>query len=111
MLEFVVLVTPSLVIKGNWNGLIIQVSAGAGVSSKGMTVERPTSVITYITAGTRKFLKACWTEIFNSLTVGWSWLESILSSLPCGPLQCFIRFRRQSARPFQAGSVMCWLGY
>ena len=50
----------------------IKLSAGAGVSSKGMTVERPTSVITYITAGRMKFLKACWTEIFNSLTVGWS---------------------------------------
>lgn len=62
----------------------IKVSAGAGVSSKGMTVERPTPVITYITAGRMKFLKACWTEIFNSLTVGGSSLESIFSSLPCG---------------------------
>lgn len=79
----------------------IKLSAGAGVSSKGMTVERPTSVITYITAGRMKILKACWTEIFNSLNVGWSWLESILNSLPCGPLQCFIRVRRQSARKKQ----------
>ena len=52
----------------------IKLSAGAGVSSKGMTVERPTSVITYITAGRMKILNACWTEIFNSLNVGWSWL-------------------------------------
>lgn len=35
----------------------IKVSAGAGVSSKGVTVERPISVITYITAGKMKFLK------------------------------------------------------
>ena len=72
----------------------IKVSAGAGVSSKGVTVERPISVITYITAGKMKFLKACWTVISNSLTVGWSWLEFIFSSLPGGPLQCIIRVRR-----------------
>ena len=47
----------------------IKVSVGAGVSSEGLTVEGLTSVLTYTTAGRMKFLKACWTEILNSLLV------------------------------------------